>query len=78
MYKRPICNCGEPLFIYDEEIFKLYQPITKKGFPSKRIIRVYDGSTGVIERLYCLKCHMNFWIDEDSEGRIIREEELYI
>lgn len=30
MYIIPICNCGEPLYIYNEEVIKVYQPVTKR------------------------------------------------
>lgn len=78
MYKIPICDCGEPLFIYDEEIIKVYQPVTKMGLPSKRKINDYDGSNNIYERLVCRECGNEFWMDEDSKGRIIKGESFYV
>lgn len=78
MYEKPMCDCGEPLFIYNEEVIKVYQPVTKMGLRSKRIINENDGSNSIYERLVCRKCGSEFWMDEDSKGRITKGEEFYV
>ncbi len=72
---KPICDCGGELYIYTEELHKLYRKINRDGRPSKRAIDINDGSTGVEERLHCWNCGAEFWFDEDKNGRIIKKDE---
>lgn len=46
------------------------------GVRSKRIINENDSSDNVYERLVCRKCGNEFWMDEDSKARIIKDEEF--
>ncbi len=78
MYIKPMCDCGEPLYIFNEEVIKIYQPVTKKGLPAKRTIKYNDGSSNVYERLVCRECGNEFWMDEDSKGRIIKCERFRV
>lgn len=77
MYIKPMCNCGEPLYIYNEEVIKVFHPVTKIGFRSKRVTSENDGSNNVYERLVCRKCGNEFWMEEDNKGRIVKGEEFF-
>ena len=73
-YNRPICNCGGELIIYSEEVHKLYRKINKDGKKSKRVIDTNDGDNNVYNRLRCEECGLEFWYDEDKNGRIIKSD----
>ena len=69
---KPICDCGGELYIYTEQVHKLYRKINKDGRKSKRFIDINDGDNNVYDRLRCNDCNMEFWFDEDEDGRIIK------
>lgn len=70
--KKPICGrCGGELFIYTEEVHKLYRKINMDGKKSKRVTDINDGDNNIYDRLRCNDCGMEFWFDEDKDGRII-------
>ena len=72
--KKPMCDCGGELFIYTEEVHKLYRKINQDGKPSKKVIDINDGGNNVYERLHCYKCGMEYWFNEDDKGRTIRDD----
>ncbi len=75
--KKPMCDCGGELLIYTEEVHKLYWKINKDGKKSKRFIDRNDGDNNIYDRLRCSECGMEFWYDEDDEGRIIKGDIFY-
>ena len=67
-----MCDCGSELFIYTEEVHKLYRKINQDGKPSKKFLDINDGDNNVYSRLRCKECNAEYWFDEDDKGRIIK------
>lgn len=71
--KKPMCDCGGELFVYTEEVHKLYKKINKDGKLSARVIDENDGDSNVYERLCCRDCGNQYWFYEDNDGVIVKD-----
>jgi hypothetical protein len=72
MYKPPVCECGKPLYLWEEYGYQYYTPIPQKGLESKRGIMKRGGFDGSLTRLRCDDCGKEYDYSKDSDGRFIR------
>ncbi len=73
-YKKPRCNCGSCLQVYERVIYDQRVSISKTGevnVVKYRSIYEYDNDA---RKLECPKCSLSYKYDEDDEGRIIKGE----
>lgn len=75
MYKPPVCECGAPLYYWEEVMHEVITPITQNGFLSKRKVTDNQTESGAWPRLKCKECFQEYAYKEDDNGRIIRTAE---
>ena len=70
-YKKPMCDCGAPLFHYEEDMHMITKFITSGGkLSSRRKLVVHHD--GAYPRLVCLECDAEYDVKHDEQKRIVR------
>lgn len=72
-YEKPKCECGEDLYHWSQPIYTRIVAITKRGKFSKIEDLEYQHAN-TWDRLKCLECYSEYWIDYDEKDRVIRGE----
>lgn len=72
-YKKPKCECGGNLVFIEERIHEAQSNITNEGdFSKKSKVRIKDIGVSGANWLGCDECGLEYELDFDSKGKIIK------